>query len=127
MRDQSGRLAQLRAAEAGEAAARERVRIARDVHDVVGNDLSAIAVQAGAGRRLVDADPEEARATFERIAQMAREALAQTRAAVRGMRDEATTTARARRPGSPTSTRCSTRSAPRASTCACSGARPTTR
>src|SRR3954462_9696762 len=87
VRDQSGRLAELRAAEAGEAAARERVRIARDVHDVVGNDLSAIAVQAGAGRTLVDADPDEARATFERIAQMAREALAQTRAAVRGMRD----------------------------------------
>jgi signal transduction histidine kinase len=87
VRDQSGRLAQLRAAEAGEAAARERVRIARDVHDVVGNDLSAIAVQAGAGRTLVDPDPDEARATFDRIAQMAREALAQTRAAVRGMRD----------------------------------------
>src|SRR3954453_19148817 len=89
VRDQSGRLAQLRAAEAGEAAARERVRIARDVHDVVGNDLSAIAVQAGAGRTLVDADPDEARATFARIAQMAREALAQTRAAVRGMRHTA--------------------------------------
>ena len=87
VRDQTGRLAQLRAAEAGEAAARERVRIARDVHDVVGNDLSAIAVQAGAGRTLIDTNPEEARATFERIAQMAREALDQTRAAVRGMRD----------------------------------------
>jgi signal transduction histidine kinase len=87
VRDQGGRLAQLRAAEASEAAARERVRIARDVHDVVGNDLSAIAVQAGAGRTLVAADPEEARATFERIAQMAREALAETRAAVRGMRE----------------------------------------
>src|SRR3954467_1262435 len=87
VRHQSGRLAQLRAAEAGEAASRERVRIARDVHDVVGNDLSAIAVQAGAGRTLVDANPEAARAAFEQIAQMAREALAQTRAAVRGMRD----------------------------------------
>src|SRR3954469_13882676 len=80
VREQTGRLTQLRAAETGEAAARERVRIARDVHDVVGNDLSAIAVQAGAGRTLVDADPDEARATFERIAAMAREALAQTRA-----------------------------------------------
>src|SRR3954452_4067374 len=89
VREQTGRLTQLRAAEAGEAAARERVRIARDVHDVVGNDLSAIAVQAGAGRTLVESDPDSARATFERIAQMAREALAQTRAAVRGMRDTA--------------------------------------
>ena len=64
----AARLAQLRGAEAGEAAARERVRIAREVHDVVGNDLSAIAVQAGAGRTLVDANPDEVRATFERIA-----------------------------------------------------------
>jgi signal transduction histidine kinase len=87
VRDQSGRLAQLRAAEAGEAAARERVRIARDVHDVVGNHLSAIAVQSGAGRTLVDADSDAAGATFERIGRMAREALAQTRAAVSGMRD----------------------------------------
>src|SRR3954452_21717022 len=87
VRDQAGRLAELRAAEAGEAAARERLRIARDVHDVVGNDLSAIAVQAGAGRTLVGTDPDEARETFDQIAQMAREALAQTRAAVRGMRD----------------------------------------
>src|SRR3954453_6961957 len=87
VRELTGRLTEPRAAEAGEAASRERVRIARDVHDVVGNDLSAIAVQAGAGRTLVDADPDEARATFERIAAMAREALAQTRAAVRGMRE----------------------------------------
>jgi signal transduction histidine kinase len=88
VRDQSGRLAELRAAEAGEAAARERVRIARDVHDIVGNQLSAIAVQAGAGRRLVGAKPDEAGATFEHIARMAREALAETRAAVRGMRED---------------------------------------
>src|SRR3954454_823164 len=87
VRDQARRLAELRAAEAGEAAALERVRIARDVHDVVGNELSAIAVQAGAGRTLVDANPEEARAALEQIAQMAREALTQTRAAVRGMRE----------------------------------------
>src|SRR4051812_45615529 len=72
VRDQSGRLAHLRAAEAGEAAARERVRIARDVHDVVGNDLSAIAVQAGAGRTLVDADPPGARAAVPRVAPEAR-------------------------------------------------------
>src|SRR3954470_19253504 len=87
VREQSARLAQLRTAEAGEAAAIERMRIAREVHDVVGNDLSAIAVQASAGRTLVAGDPEDARAAFERIAEMAREALAQTRAAVRGMRE----------------------------------------
>jgi len=35
----------------------------------------------------VDADPDGARATFDRIAQVAREALEETRAAVRGMRE----------------------------------------
>ena len=88
VREQSARMAQLHGAEAGEAAALERMRIARDVHDFVGNDLSAIAVQAGAGRRLIDRDPEGALAAFERIGEMAREALAQTRAAVRGMRED---------------------------------------
>ena len=118
VRDQSARLAQLRAAEAGEAAALERVRIARDVHDVVGNDLSAIAVQASAGRTLVDGDPEDARAAFEHIAEMARDALVQTRAAVRGMRAAGADDGPGTPPASPTSTRCSTRCAPPASTCA---------
>ena len=49
---------------------------------------------------------------------MAREALVQTRAAVRGMRDAGDDDGPGRRPGSPTLTRCSTRSAPPASTCA---------
>ena len=87
VRDQTGRLTQLSAAEAGEAAARERVRIARDVHDIVGNDLSAIAVQAGAGRTLVAADPESGARDVRADRGKAREAVAQTRAAVRGMRD----------------------------------------
>jgi signal transduction histidine kinase len=43
-------------------------------------------VQAGAGRKLAGTEPAEARATFDRIARMAREALEQTRDAVRGMR-----------------------------------------
>ena len=118
VRDQSARLAQLRAAEAGEAAALERVRIARDVHDVIGNDLSAIAVQASAGRTLVGGDPEDARAAFEHIAEMARDALVQTRAAVRGMREAGADDGPGTPPGWPTSTRCSTRCAPPASTCA---------
>jgi hypothetical protein len=45
----------LRAVEAREAVAQERVRIARDVHDVVGHALVAITLQARAGRRLLSA------------------------------------------------------------------------
>ncbi len=127
VRDQSARLAQLRGAEAGEAAAVERVRIAREVHDVVGNDLSAIAVQAGAGRTLIDSDPEDARAAFDRIARMSRDALAQTRAAVRGMRETGGQRDPGPRRGSPTSTPCSMPSALRASTFASCAPRRTRR
>ena len=87
VREQAARLAELRGGEAREAEARERVRIAREVHDIVGHHLSAIAVQAGAGSRLPLDDGWEARAGFARIAAVAREALAQTRSAVRDMRD----------------------------------------
>jgi signal transduction histidine kinase len=87
VRDQAARLAELRGGEAREAEARERVRIAREVHDVVGQHLSAIAVQAAAGSRLARADENEASAAFVHIAAVAREALAQTRAAVQRMRD----------------------------------------
>jgi signal transduction histidine kinase len=38
----------------------ERARIARDLHDVVGHHLSAIVVQAGAGRRAIAGDPPTA-------------------------------------------------------------------
>ena len=71
--------------------------------------------------------PDEAGRRSTRIAQMARDALAQTRAAVRGMRDAGDDASRTRRPGSATSTRCSTPSAPRASRSACCDVRPTTR
>ena len=126
VRDQTGRLAHLRAAEASEAAARERVRIARDVHDVVGNDLSAIAVQAGAGARWPA--PTRRRPSRPSTASRRWRARPLTRRARRcaACATPARTPVQMRRPGSPTSTRCSTRSAPPASTSAsCAGPRTT--
>jgi signal transduction histidine kinase len=74
------------------------MRIARDVHDVVGHHLSAIAVQASAGSRTQPDGDGETAAAFARIAAAAREALTQTRAAVHDMRDAGTSAADAGAP-----------------------------
>jgi two-component system sensor histidine kinase DesK len=64
----------------------ERERIARDLHDLLGHTLTAVAVKADLAGRLLDADPERARAEIEDIRRTARSALADVRAAVTGMR-----------------------------------------
>lgn len=45
----------------------ERARIARDLHDVVGHHLSAIVIQAGAGRRAIAGDPPTAAGSLTNI------------------------------------------------------------
>ena len=71
------RIAELRDRDVERAVVEERLRIARDVHDITGHHLSAIALQAaGAGR--TTSDPV-ARAALERIHRLTSEALGQTR------------------------------------------------
>ena len=53
----------------------ERLRIARDVHDVVAHAMVAINVQAGVGAHLLDRDPEQARRTLLDIKKLSGEAL----------------------------------------------------
>ncbi|MFI7687511.1 sensor histidine kinase [Nonomuraea sp. NPDC049655] len=61
------------------AVAEERVRIARELHDVVAHHLSVVSIQSGAGGRLIDAEPDAAREAFTAIAATTREALAELR------------------------------------------------
>jgi signal transduction histidine kinase len=68
-----------RVAEAERAVARERSRIAREMHDVVAHSMSVIAVQAAAGREIVHTSPDKAADVFERIETVGREALAELR------------------------------------------------
>jgi signal transduction histidine kinase len=58
------------------AVAAERVRIARELHDVVAHAISVIAVQAGAGRHAPPGDPHD---TFKAIESTARRALGEMR------------------------------------------------
>ena len=59
------------------AAAEERARIARELHDLVAHGVSVMGIQAGAAQILVDRDPEAARAAMVVVERMSREALSE--------------------------------------------------
>jgi two-component system sensor histidine kinase DesK len=67
------------------AASAERERIGRDLHDLLGHTLTLVAVKADLAARLSERDPAGARREMEEVAQAAREALGEVRAAVSGM------------------------------------------
>src|SRR4051794_33015164 len=64
----------------------ERERIARDLHDLLGQTLTGIVVRSQLAQRLVAADPEAGRAEMAAVEQAAREALTEVRATVAGWR-----------------------------------------
>ncbi|WP_029146089.1 sensor histidine kinase [Microbacterium luticocti] len=68
------------------AAERERGRVARDIHDILGHSLTVITVKSELAARLIDADPARAKAEVGDIEQLARGALADVRATVAGFR-----------------------------------------
>ena len=57
----------------------ERLRIARDLHDVLAHSLSGITVQAGVGLHLMDREPEAARRALVEIREASRDALDEVR------------------------------------------------
>ncbi|WP_051274865.1 sensor histidine kinase [Cellulomonas sp. URHD0024] len=61
------------------AVAAERLRIARELHDVLAHSLSAITVQAGVGLHLMDREPEQARKALGAIRDTSRDALDEVR------------------------------------------------
>lgn len=78
---------ELRAAEADEsrrrdaerAVAEERLRIARELHDVVAHAMSVVAVQSGIAAHVLDQQPDEARTMLDTINTTSREALDEMR------------------------------------------------
>ncbi|MBF4635685.1 sensor histidine kinase [Agreia pratensis] len=67
-------------------AERERSRVARDIHDILGHSLTVITVKSELAARLIDADPQRARAEIGDVETIARGALADVRATVSGVR-----------------------------------------
>ncbi|HWC12120.1 MAG TPA: sensor histidine kinase [Acidimicrobiales bacterium] len=70
------------------AVAEERLRIARELHDVVAHSMSVIAVQAGTGRLVIDDDPEHARRALTSIEETSKEALAEMRRLLGVLRED---------------------------------------
>jgi len=68
------------------AVAEERLRIARDVHDLLGHSLSVITLKSELAARLLERDPARAADELEEIQSVSREALAEVREAVKGYR-----------------------------------------
>ncbi|MEC4019063.1 sensor histidine kinase [Streptomyces sp. H27-D2] len=60
-------------------AGEERLRIARELHDVLAHSISVINVQAGVGLALLDQDPEQARTALTTIKAASKEALGEVR------------------------------------------------
>jgi signal transduction histidine kinase len=87
-RSRAEEVERLRDADQQRAVAQERVRLARDVHDIVGHYLAGIALQARAGLRRVRTDPTRATQALTEIDQLAGDALAETRQAIGIIRSE---------------------------------------
>ena len=69
-------------------ASEERLRIARELHDVLGHHLSLINVQAGVGLHLMDSRPEQAREALSAIKTASSEALREVRSVLGVLRTE---------------------------------------
>jgi signal transduction histidine kinase len=88
---------------ASKAVAQERLRIARELHDVVAHSMSVIAVQAGYGQYVIDSQPGDARAALGAIQTTSREALDEMRRMLGALRQADDADAREGRTGSPAS------------------------
>lgn len=80
-------LAEARAEVARLAAENERIRIARDLHDLLGHSLTTITVKAGLARRLGAVDAARANEQIAEVESLARQSLSDMRAAVSNYRD----------------------------------------
>ena len=86
VRQAHARAEMVRAQAAAQAAMAERLRIARELHDMVAHSIGIIAIQAGSGRRVFDARPDEAREALAAIEATSRETLSGLRRMVTGLR-----------------------------------------
>lgn len=85
-RERREHAAALRAQEVAEAVTAERLRIARELHDMVAHSIGVIAIQAGMGARVVQTQPAQAAEALRAIESTGREALSGLRRTVVSLR-----------------------------------------
>jgi signal transduction histidine kinase len=90
LREQAEQQAREQLAEARRANSEERLRIARELHDVVAHSMSVIAVQAGVASYVAGTRPEEAARAVSSIEETSRGALREMRALLGVLRNEET-------------------------------------
>uniref|UniRef100_A0AAU2VFQ0 histidine kinase n=1 Tax=Streptomyces sp. NBC_00003 TaxID=2903608 RepID=A0AAU2VFQ0_9ACTN len=88
--DRAAQLERANRIEAEQATARERARIAREMHDILSHAVSIMIVQAEAGPVAVRAAPARAEAAFEAISEAGRDAMVQLRRMLGVLREETT-------------------------------------
>ena len=86
IRQAQARAELVRAQTAAQATMAERLRVARELHDLVAHSTGIIAIQAGSGRRVFDARPGEAREALAAIEATSRETLSGLRRMLTGLR-----------------------------------------
>jgi signal transduction histidine kinase len=88
LRARLGRLERERELEAGRLVVQERLRVARELHDVMAHTLTVATVQLNVAADAIDDDPELARAAIGTAQQVARQATGELGTAVRVLRSE---------------------------------------
>jgi signal transduction histidine kinase len=87
-REQAEQLAREQLAEVRRASSEERMRIARELHDVVAHSLTLIAVQAGVANHVAARQPEQAAQALSSIEKLSRGALTEMRALLGVLRSD---------------------------------------
>jgi signal transduction histidine kinase len=86
--ERTAELERARAEQARRAVAEERLRLARELHDVVAHSISVIAVQSGVGAHVASTQPEEAAKALAAIEATSRAALNELRRLLGVLRQE---------------------------------------
>jgi signal transduction histidine kinase len=92
-------LARSREEELRRRASEERMKMARDLHDVVAHNISVINVQANTALHLMDRQPERARTALTTINEVSKQALVELRSVLGVLRDTAENAPRTPSPG----------------------------